>query len=69
MQDDFKREGLGIEVGFYLPDRSIIGRLDRIIKLRSKPGTIRVDTQGSEPDPGIISPKLSPEYISCTLLT
>ena len=41
--DDFNREGLGIEVDFYLPAERVIRSLDRIIKWRGKPGTIRVD--------------------------
>ena len=67
MLDDFNREGLGIEVDFSdrrendLPDRflilltpaeRVIRSLDRIIEWRGKPGTIRVDFEGSENDPG-----------------
>ena len=52
--DDFNREGLGIEVDFYLPAERVIRSLNRIIEWRGKPGTIRVDN--------------GPEYISGTLL-
>jgi putative transposase len=41
--DDFRREGLGIEVNFSLPAERIIQSLDRIVEWRAKPGTIRVD--------------------------
>jgi putative transposase len=65
--DDFNREGLGIEVDFSIrrendpPDRfltllipaeRVTRSLDRIIEWRGKPGTIRVDIEGSENDPG-----------------
>ena len=50
--DDFNREGLGIEVDFSLPAERVIRSLDRIIEWRGKPGTIRVDVEGSENDPG-----------------
>ena len=60
--DDFNREGLGIEglgmeglgieVDFSLPAERVIRSLDRIIEWRGKPGTIRVDFEGSENDPG-----------------
>ena len=52
--DDFNREGLGIEVDFSLPAERVIRSLERIIKWRGKPGTIRVDN--------------GPEYISGKLL-
>ena len=52
--DDFNREGLGIEVDFSIPAERVIRSLDRIIELRGKPGTIRVDN--------------CPEYISSKLL-
>ena len=48
--DDFKREGLGIEVDFSLPAERFIRSLNRIIEWRGKPGVIRVDN--------------GPEYIS-----
>ena len=48
--DDFNREGLGIEVDFFLPAERVIRSLDRIIEWRGKPSTIRVDNR--------------PEYIS-----
>ena len=41
--DDFNREGVGIEVNFFLPVERIIRSLDRTIEWRGKPGTIRVD--------------------------
>ena len=50
--DDFNREGLGIEVDFSLPAERVIRSLNRIIEWRGKPGTIRVDFEGSENDPG-----------------
>lgn len=52
--DDFNREGLGIEVDFSLPTESVIRSLDRIIKWRGKPGTIRNDR--------------GPEYIRAKLM-
>lgn len=41
--DDFKREGLGIEVDFSLPTQRVIRSLNQIIEWRGKPETIRVD--------------------------
>ena len=55
--DDFNREGLGIEVDFSLPAERVIRSLDRIIAWRGKPGTIRVDFEGSENDPGARFPR------------
>ena len=55
--DDFNREELGIEVDFSLPAERVIGSLDRIIEWRGKPGTTRVDVEGT------CSPKIRPEYI------
>ena len=51
---DFTHEGLGIEVDFSLPAERVIRSLDRIIELRGKPRTIRVDN--------------GPEYISGKLM-
>ena len=48
--DDFNREGLGIEVGFYLPSQWVIRALEQIIEWRGKPKMIRSDN--------------GPEYIS-----
>ena len=55
MLDDFKREGLCIEVDFSLPAERVVRRLNQIIEWRGKPQTIRVDN--------------GPEYISGTLMT
>ena len=54
VQDDFNREGLGIEIDFSLPAERVIRSLNRIIEWRGKPETIRVDN--------------GPEYISGKLL-
>ena len=43
MIDDFNREGLAIEVDFYLPSARVIRTLDRIIEWRGKPKSIRCD--------------------------
>jgi hypothetical protein len=43
VQDDFNREGLGIEVDFSLPAGRVIRSLNRFIEWRGKPETIRVD--------------------------
>jgi putative transposase len=48
--DDFKREGLGIEVDFSLPAERVIRTLDQIIEWRGQPSVIRCDN--------------GPEYIS-----
>jgi len=55
--DDFNRERLGIEVNFSLPADRVIRSLDRIIEWRSKPSAIRMDSEGSENDPGDHSPR------------
>ena len=47
MLDDYKREGLGIEVGFGLPSVRITRVLDQVIEWRGKPKVIRSDN-GSE---------------------
>jgi len=52
--DDFKREGLGIEVDFSLPSERVIRSLDRIIEWRGKPKAIRCDN--------------GPDYISAVTL-
>ncbi len=41
--DDYNREGLGIEVDFFLPAPRVIRALDRIIEWRGKPQSIRCD--------------------------
>jgi putative transposase len=46
-------KGLGIEVDFSLPAERVVRSLDRIIELRGRPGTIRVDN-----GPECISEKL-----------
>ena len=48
--DDFKREGLGIEVDFSLPSDRVIRSLEQIVEWRGKPSAIRCDN--------------GPEYIS-----
>lgn len=48
--DDFKREGLGIEVDFSLPAERVVRSLNRIIEWRGRPLIVRVDN--------------GPEYIS-----
>ena len=48
--DDFKREGLGIEVDFSLPSERVIRSLDQIIEWRGQPLRIRCDN--------------GPEYVS-----
>lgn len=51
--DDFNREGLEIDVDFFLPSQRVIRSLDRIIEWRSKPRRVRCDN--------------GPEYVSATL--
>lgn len=41
--DGFKREGLGIDVDFFLPAGSVIRCLDQIIEWRGRPSMMRVD--------------------------
>lgn len=41
--DDFRREGLGIEVGFSLPALRVIRALEQIIEWRGQPKVIRCD--------------------------
>jgi transposase InsO family protein len=41
--DDFNREGLCIDVDFWLPTERVVRSLNQIIEWRSKPQTIRVD--------------------------
>lgn len=53
VNDDFNREGLGIEVDFSLPAERVIRTLEQIIEWRGKPAAIRCDN--------------GPEYISATL--
>lgn len=43
VQDDFNREGLGIEVDFSLPAERVVRALNQIIEWRGAPKTIRVD--------------------------
>jgi putative transposase len=43
VRDDFKRDGLGIEVDFSLPAARVIRSIDRINEWRRKPATIRGD--------------------------
>ena len=54
VQDDFNREGLGIEVDFSLPAERVAHELDQIIEWQGKPACLRCDN--------------GPEYISHTLL-
>ena len=41
--DDFNREGLAIEVDFYLPASRVVRALDQIIEWRGQPKRIRCD--------------------------
>lgn len=43
INDDFNREGLGIEVDFSLPAERVIRALEQIIEWRGKPAAIRCD--------------------------
>ena len=52
--DDFNREGLCIEVDFFLPAERVVRSLNQIIEWRGKPQIIRVDN--------------GPEYISGKLM-
>ena len=51
--DDFNREGLTIDVDFSLPAERVVRALDRVIKWRGKPTTLRCDN--------------GPEYVSNAL--
>ena len=51
--EDFKREGLAIEVDFSLPAERVIRTLDQLIEWRGKPEVIRCDN--------------GPEYVSAAL--
>ncbi len=53
VNDDFNREGLGIEVDFSLPAERVIRTLEQIIEWRGKPAVIRCDN--------------GPEYVSAAL--
>jgi putative transposase len=52
--DDFNREGLGIEVDFFLPAERVIRALDQLIEWRGQPRVIRCDN--------------GPEYVSAALM-
>ena len=43
VQDDFNREGMGIEVDFSLPAELVVRAMNQIIEWRGAPKTIRVD--------------------------
>lgn len=53
--DDCNREGLGIEVDFWLPAERVVRALNQIIEWPGKPWAIRIDN--------------GPEYVSPTLVT
>jgi putative transposase len=51
--DDFNREGLGIEVGLFLPAVRVVRSLEQIIEWRGKPDMLRFE--------------IGPKYISSAL--